>query len=207
MAARTRKSELFICGLDALGNTHRLFLEALRHREQEIIRFLAILGPALGGFVWLVDSGSENVGVFVIGTVGVLLSLLVGALYSLALGYNFRHLTLELAKLEAKLQIVDSMLEGWPRSREKFLERYKLCCFIPWCTPPEIIKVFWLAFLVGIVGVTVAASVFEQDALVLSIVIPFGSLSFLVGLFSPIHFGCKLRRQCEQEPESWEPLS
>jgi hypothetical protein len=40
-------------GAAALESMHKLLLEALRHREQEIVRYLAILGPALGGFVWL----------------------------------------------------------------------------------------------------------------------------------------------------------
>ncbi len=50
----------------ALGNMHQLFLEALRHREQEIFRYLAILGPALGGFMWLIQSEASN-GVVVTG--------------------------------------------------------------------------------------------------------------------------------------------
>lgn len=37
---------------------HKLLLEALRYREQEIFRYLAIPGPALGGFVWLLHSGT-----------------------------------------------------------------------------------------------------------------------------------------------------
>ena len=38
-----------------------------------------------------------------------------------------------------------------------FRERYRWRT-IPWCTPPDMIKVFWLAFLVGILGVTMVAS-------------------------------------------------
>ena len=39
----------------AVENMHKTFLEALRHREQEILRFIAILAPALGGFIWLLN--------------------------------------------------------------------------------------------------------------------------------------------------------
>lgn len=35
----------------AVENMHKTFLEALRHREQEILRFIVILAPALGGSI------------------------------------------------------------------------------------------------------------------------------------------------------------
>jgi len=191
-------------GGEALVNMHRLLLEALRHREQEIIRYFAILGPTLGAFIWLLQLDIAKTRVFIIGTVVVLLLLLLGAIYSLSLGYNYRYITLELAKLEALLGIRSAMLEGWPRSAEDFIARYKLCCSIPWCAPPEVIKVFWWAFLAGIIGVTVTACLFEPKALVLAIVITTGLICFIVGLLSPIYFGKKLRTQCEKEPESWQ---
>ncbi len=204
----------------ALTNTHQLMLDALRHREQEIFRYLAILGPAIGGFVWLLyaDSAVEvttdatgsdvtthelGTGLFVIGTISVLLLLLLGAAYSLALGYNYRCITLQLAKLEALLGIRDYMLKGWPRCRKYFLDKYKIGCCRPWCTPPEIIKVFWWAFLGGIGGVTLAACLSRPDALVLSVVIPFGALALMVGLLAPFHFGRKLKEKCLEEPETW----
>jgi len=186
----------------ALVNMHKLLLEALRHREQELVRYLAILGPALGGFVLLLHSGTCVAFVFIVGTVGVLLLLLLGAVYSLALGYNFRYIILELAKLEALLKIRDAMLVGWPRSRKDFLDRYKIWG-IPCCVPPEIIKIFWLAFLVGIVGVTVTACIYMPKTLVLKIVISSGTACLLVGLLLPFWFGYKLRNKCEQEPEVW----
>lgn len=135
----------------AAQNMHKTFLEALRHREQEILRFIAILAPALGGFVWLLFKLDLNltrdVFTFAAGTVGVLILLLIGAVYSLALGYNYRTITFQLAKLEAKaLKIHEFVLKSWPRTLEEF-EKYKRCY------PPEIIKVFWLAFPVCIVGV------------------------------------------------------
>jgi len=231
----------------ALANMHQLFLEALRHREQEIFRYLAILGPALGGFVWLLHAGSAvevttdaagkavitthvlSVGVFVVGTISVLLLLLLGAVYSLALGYNYRYITLQLAKLEKKLKIKHYMLEGWPGSRDVFVRRYKLLrsiprlirrwvfCILPkrsykrvfntrWCTPPEIIKVFWWAFLTGIVGVTVSAYLVKPGALLLAVVIPVGAACLVIGGFlSPWHYGRKLHERCKQEPENWTP--
>lgn len=34
-------------------NFHQLMLHALRQREQDVLKFVAILAPALAGFVWL----------------------------------------------------------------------------------------------------------------------------------------------------------
>ncbi len=100
-----------------LADMHKLFLEALRQREQDIIRYLAILGPSLAGYIWLLRN-SHRIGydVFAIGTVGIIFVLLIGAIYSLALGYNYRYITIQLAKLESKMGIGDFILDGWPRS-------------------------------------------------------------------------------------------
>jgi len=224
-------NELTAEGTQAVQNMHQAFLEALRHREQEVLRYLAILGPALSGFVWLLMldlSKPQMPTVFATGSLGVILLLLLGAVYSLSLGYNYRYLTLQLAKLERKLEIEQYVLEGWPRSRRQFLARYRLarsiprrlrrCLFgsfkrratyrrllhKPWCTPPEIIKVFWWAFLVAMVGVTVVASIYRPD---MAVWFSLALLSCLaVGwLSTPYHYGSKLRRQCRQEPMSWDP--
>jgi len=207
MPEEARQGTLPSSSAPALEAVHKLLLEALRHREQEIIRYLAILGPALGGFMWLLLSDKGDVGVFTVGTIAVLLLLLLGAIYSLALGYNYRYILLQLAKLETALQITDAMLEGWPRSPEDFLRRYKLWGK-PWCTPPEVIKVFWVAFLVGILGVMVAACLFAPKALVLALVPPTSVVCLLFGLLLPFWYGQKLRKQCEEEQErgAWKPL-
>src|SRR3989338_3054839 len=141
---------------DVLMNMHQIFLETLRHREQEIFQYLAILGPALGGFGWLLFNRTGHEEEFVYGTFGVIALLFLCAVYSLTLGYNFRYIILQLAKLEIFLDIKNVMLAGWPRDRRDFL-KYKLFGFIPYCVPPEIIKVFWLAFLGGIALVTITA--------------------------------------------------
>ena len=186
----------------ALEGMHGLMLQALRQREQDIIRYLAILVPSVGGFVWLLQSEISDVKVFIVGSVFVLLLLLLGAVYSLALGYNYRYITMELAKLEAVLRIRDAMLVSWPRSPEDFLRRYRLGC-IPWCLPPEIIKIFWAGFLVAIIGVTIGALFSRPEDEVCQIVIPSGSVCLLVGFLSPIYFGYKLRKYCKKEPETW----
>ena len=187
----------------AVENMHQLFLEALRHREQEILRYIALLVPAVAGFVWLLQKGSFDDFGFAAGSCAALLLLLLGAVYSLALGFNYRYITLELAKLEALLEMGDYVLQGWPRSREAFLQRYKACFGIPWCTPPEVIKVFWLAFIVGIVGVTIVACAYRPSGVVLGLVIPCGIISLAIGLAGPWHYGRKLARRAKEEPEQW----
>jgi hypothetical protein len=180
-----------------LADFHRLMLEALRQREHDVIRYIAILGPTLAGFVWLLRSVNveeEGTMVFFVGTLGVIFVLLVGALYSVALRYNFRYITLQLAKLESRIYIKSFILKGWPRTPKEFEDRYGT-----YCEPPEIIMIFWLSFVLSIVGVTSTASVVVKGALPLVTVIAFGALAFLVALLSPIYYGKKMRDCCKDE--------
>lgn len=188
-----------------LVGMHKLLLETLRHREQEIFQYLVILGPALGGFILLYIK-KPIAEAFIAGTIGVIFLLLLGAFYSLSLGFNFRYIVLELAKLETILGVRDAMLNGWPRKPEEFAGRYKKLCFIPWCTPPEIINFFYWAFLGGILGVMVMVWQYKpvsiepaQQHLILAI----GFSCFVVGSLAPIWFGCKLQKQIEKEDIPW----
>jgi len=188
-----------------LEGMHKLLLETLRHREQEIFQYLVILGPALGGFILLYVK-KAIAEAFIAGTIGVLFSLLLGAFYSLSLGFNFRYIVLELAKLETILGVRDAMLNGWPRKPEEFVKRYKKLCFIPWCTPPEIINFFYWAFLCGILGVTLMIWHYKPDSIDLEqqhLIQAIGLSCFAFGFFAPIWFGCKLQKQVEKEDVPW----
>ncbi len=180
---------------DLLGNMHELLLEALRSREQEVFKYLGILGPALGGFTWLLYRATDSsakmaTGFFVFGTLGTLLLLFLGALYSLALGYNYRYITLELAKIEARLGISTAMLKVWPKRPRAFL-KYR------YCTPPDVIKYFWLAFVVGMATVTCAACVLRPDVLLFVGLV--GSQLALLGGLYPLQFGAKLTAAARKE--------
>ena len=189
------------------GKMHELLIKSLRSREQEVFKYLGILAPALGGFAWLIyvtiwPSGTTTAQVadheerfFVVGTIGVLLLLLLGAIYSLALGYNFRYITLELAKIESRLGISDAMLRIWPKRPCAFL-RYT------YCQPPDVIKYFWFAFVGGIIYVTAAACVL--DCRVVPLVVPFGGLFALCALLAPRYFGDKLTTAARKEIKAWE---
>ena len=192
------------------GRFRGALLEALRHREQEIFSYLAILVPALGGFAWLLNrlaEGNVSTMTFMAGTLGVLLILLLGAAYSLTLGYNYRYITFQLAKIEHRLKVTNTMLHGWPKSPKDFRARYSWHS-IPWCTPSEMIKVFWLAFLAGMLWVTVAASYATLDfAHSPGLLVKFvGSACLLFGLLAPAWFGRKIMNLCDKEPEEWDQI-
>ena len=184
---------------------HNLYLETLRHREQEIFRYLAILGPALAGFIWLLDAfgKDETKTIFIIGTMGVISLLLLGAIYSSALGYNYRYIIILLAKLEVYYGLKDIVLVDWPRNKKAFIEQNKFSqkVPIPWCKPPEIINVFRRAFFGVTIGVTIAACVYKPDVLV--IVGGFGLFCLFIECYFPYHFGKKIDKILGKEPEEW----
>ncbi len=205
----TKTDELGHAQRTALENMHKTFLEALRHREQEILRYIAILAPAVGGFIWLLKelgNGGEPF-VFTTGTLGVLFLLLVGAVYSLALGYNYRCIQLQLIKLESNspLDIGKYILKSWQQACKDFYKRYRILWIVPYCLPPEIIKVFWLAFITGIAGVTLAVKFLVLPVKSLgpigNTVVLVGWICFFIGLVVPIWYGYKLRKACKKEPD------
>ena len=194
----------------AVENMHKTFLEALRHREQEILRYIAILVPALGGFVWLLNEmnlDSDNGPfIFTVGTLGILFLLFVGAVYSLALGYNFRYVTLQLAKMESDfcLNIKEFILGSWLRTANKWVEEYKK----KRCFPPEIIKVFWLAFVIAKIFVVLMAVIFlsinqKNMWIQISSIAAIGIVCVIVASwFAPSYYGKKLYKMCEKEQKA-----
>jgi hypothetical protein len=197
-------------GLEIVKSEYKMLFEALRHREEAIIQYLAILGPALGGFVWLllnVGYDATKTKVFVVGTVGVMAVLWMGAMYSLALGFNFRYITLVLAKIEAKLGADEFTILGWPRSPKAFLRKYRLCR-MPWCTPPEIIWIFWISFLIFIPTIAAVALIFINGKTAQWFLMSCGVVFFLSAwLVAPIVYGFKLKYLIENELEhieSWQ---
>ncbi len=188
-----------------LVNMHKTFLEALRHREQEILRFIAILAPALGGFVWLLKQSLTNEHesyVFIVGTLGIQLFLLLGAVYSLALSYNYRQIIFQLATIEEKgcLDIDKYILEIWPRKTCDF-RKYRLK-ILPWCDPPEIIKCYWFAFIIGIIGVTLAVQFMHptiKGCFGKRLILGVGLSCLIISFFAPVWFGYKLHKVADKQ--------
>ncbi|MBZ5491449.1 MAG: hypothetical protein LAO76_11005 [Acidobacteriia bacterium] len=182
-------------GDSILKEMHKAFLEALRQREQEIFTYLTTLGLAFGGFAWLlVQQNSKEPPPttipFLFGTMGVLFLLCLGAVYAAALGYNYRYLTFQLAKIEDFLKIKEVILRGWPRTVREF-EKYSR-----WCDPPEIIKVFWFSFIAGIPFVTWFAA--KVSGLPVRIWL-WGGVFFCIGTLSPGYFALRFGRLLRKE--------
>jgi len=186
---------------------HGALLEALRHREQEIFSYLAILVPALGGFLWLLlhRSTGGNTGDLALfaGTLGTLLLFFLGIGYSLTLGYNFRYVTFQLAKIEHHLEVEKVILGGWSRSPQAFRTQYRLFG-LAYCAPPEMIKIFWAAFLIGMLWVIGVYWSIGPSAPYRGIVVSIGAALFLVGLAGPFWFGKKLARLFSKEADDWK---
>ncbi|HUU16395.1 MAG TPA: hypothetical protein VMW72_04535 [Sedimentisphaerales bacterium] len=194
---------------------HQLFLEALRHREQEVLRYLVIIGPALGGFVWLMSKYPKEISIwtFCFGSIGLISIMLLGACYCIALGYNYRCLVLQIAKEEKNMCISGTVLNAWPRQITEHVKRTKLGHYIgvlrrhqdskvfdwAWCFPPELICVFWYAFVIGIIYLAAASCVLIESVSVTIVVAGFGLLCLGLSLFVPHVYGRKLRSVCEKE--------
>ena len=205
---------------DVRAMRHRLFLEALRYREQEVFRYLAILGPALGGFLWLLTKFPREIGLemFCAAAIGLQGILLFGAWYVAALGYNYRYLTFQLSKEEQAFGVAGTVLGAWPRTPEQWKERTKLGHYAPWfreslcprlhnlswCFPPEIICVFWWAFVASIAYLTAVTAIVSMSATstfgsAAGITVALGLASVGMCLVAPWHFGRKLRAVCKTE--------
>ena len=201
--------------MQTLRNTQQQFLEALRHREQEVFRYLAIIGPALGGFIWMLSGYGAtprklDIRTFSFGTLGLILLLLLGAWYCVALGYNYRYLTFQLMKIEKALNISPT-LHGWPRRKRDMMDRSKLGHYVagllrnrrgrlyrcPLCFPPGLIGVFWWAFIIGIAFLTIAGAwALWEFCWWAGMTIGMGTGSLISGLIGPMFYGRKFRRFC-----------
>ena len=191
----------------AIENMHKTFLEALRHREQEILKYIALLAPVLAGFIWLlkVDLSSENGPfIFTAGTLGVLFLLTVGAFYSLALGYNFRYVTLQLAKMESDycLNIKKFILESWLRTAKQWEDEYEKRK----CLPPEIINVFFWSFIIATFLIAIMAVLFlfatcENLYVQICIILGWLALCIIFVLLGLRRYSRKFRDYCKKEVE------
>lgn len=173
----------------ALQDKHKLYMEALRAREAEALRFLAVLGPAIGAFIYLLQFVQTRYRImFFCGSVGIQISLLLGAAYATSLGYNFRYIVFQMAKIESALGVQDFALYGWPRKLTDF-RKCTYCCF-----PPEIIKNFWISYIVAIVAVTLVSAMMPGPWYYMVVAILVGLVCSLIALRLPRYYGKKFRK-------------
>jgi len=196
---------------------HQLFLEALRYREQEVFRYLAIMGPALGGFVWLLARYRNHhidITTFCLGTVGLVALLFLGACYCIALGYNYRYLTFQISKEEDEIGVSRTVLKAWPRGLHRWFEWTKFGHYHPllgklharlynsaWCFPPGLIAVFWYAFVVGQVFLTLTAFLVSKSDRIAWLAFGVGIVCVAMTFIVPWWHGKKLRDLVEKEIE------
>lgn len=151
--------------LQMVTNMHQSLLNALRQREADIIKFLAILGPALAGFVYLLINFKPWRPIpFIVGTIGIQFILAVGGVYAVVLGYNFRSILYQMKRIEHSTGLNEFMLNKWsvypckPKSKNSGNNKTsKVDRLGAKGCPPEIIRVFWISFIVLILAITIAA--------------------------------------------------
>ena len=175
---------------------HNLLLDALRSRENEIIPFIAIIGPALGGYIWLLYKlNGKNPELIIITTIGIWILFLLGALYSAALGYNYRCILYQVKKIEQEQNIKKYIIKAWHEPVRDHSKKHASIFWnrIDWCPMPEVIKWFWVSFPVLILGVTAASWIQIKDYECKCILL-FGIVPFVLGLIAPVYYGTKINQ-------------
>jgi hypothetical protein len=133
-----------------LIDKHKLLVEALRHRETGVLSYVVLLATALSGFAWLVYKDTQGVLFipFTIGTAAVLFLLTLGAIYCYVCSFNYRCFLLQVAKLEWSARIERYLLKQWHPKAIIYDKSFHCLWF-----GPEVINVFWWAFLLAAIGV------------------------------------------------------
>lgn len=179
----------------ALLEWHKILLESMRKKEDNIGVFVATVLTAIGVLIGVGLKTSDNDGIswFFVILIIQLLGTVVG-LYSLALGYTFRMLRMQVTCLQQKIGLRDYLIPGWGSLKS-----------IRWFdVPPETILVFFWFFLfiefgilcfVGIILGIGHVYCLSDGNLTLSTSLLFKCvdemvLLFLVGIFSIITLVC-----------------
>ena len=182
---------------EALLNMQKLYLEALRSRENEVLQFIVIIASALGGFSWLLGGlvsgqphfSADALQLFIFGVLAILLLLSLGAMYTLALGYNYRSMLLQIRKLEEALKVNEVVLCSWSTAKCEY-------------SLPEILKHFYTAYLLGHLLVALStAYIFRLHKLPVlayfSLIMEVLVLSYLY-VFLPNEYGIKIGKICTE---------
>ena len=170
----------------SLNILYAKLLDALRHREQEIFRYLAIVAPAIGGLLGLSIYGHLLSDAWLVAAMlGLQLLAVLGGWYALALSYNYRYVLAQIRLLEDALGIEPFIAPPWSRPRGP----------TAWCWPPEIMKVFWFAFVALAVVIALAACLAKPGALVIvTSVVACWLFVSLQALILPAYYGAKLSK-------------
>lgn len=159
---------------------YRLFVESLETHYSEIIRFLAILIPSVTGYgislhQYAAAGDSKPTIPLLMVTIVVVIMQIWGAWSALAMSYRFRYLHLSVSRIERYFR-VETLLPKRFQARQIEGPRDRIALRIA----PEILRVHVVIFVVVVLVVSVASSVFLCDALYSTIVALWGTLA--VGL-------------------------
>ena len=164
----------------ALLNMQEQYLQALRSRESEVLQFITLFVSALGGFAWVLERAysqqgnisSEALYYYIPTIMAILLILTLGATHTLALGYNYRSVVLQLRNVERKLDVESVILKEWIETSQKY--KFKL---------PEMLKVFFVAYCLGIILVTTVSVLYallQKSEFVVYFILPFSLAMMLL---------------------------
>ncbi len=175
---------------------NELYLRALRQREDDVVKFLGLLVPALVGYIWLLTKSSEVCEQTLFsGTVGVIFVLSVGAVFTVALGFNYRYITLQMAKIDVFYSVDKLVLKKWPRKPGDFKMIF--------CSPPEILKIYWISYLILILLICCISCLFIDKCSYLCIIFVISFIALLFSILLPFYYGCKIQKICELEGINW----
>lgn len=142
---------------DLAESLHALFLESMETRYSDILRFLALIIPALTGFLFIVSqyesaqAWDKPISTFFFATVAVIASQLWGAAYALAMSYRYRYLQASVYRIE-EARGIDLLI---PHSfKPKPVKG--ACARLGLSIAPGILQIHVFFFLASIIGTTLA---------------------------------------------------
>ncbi len=155
---------------------------------------------------------------FCVASVALSLLLFLGSLYTLALGYNYRYLTLLVAKIECLIGVEPYVLRCWPRHPRKFIENCRVACkdgrlrkiplvrkHLPlgYLLPPEIIKCYFFGCTGGIAFFAIVTCLLTESSCPSRTALAIEWTAFGFALLAPFHYGAKFIHMCEGEEKDW----
>ena len=177
---------------------HKIMLEAMRSREREILHFIGFFLPAIVGFFaigWLKGGESAVPAEILLPAVSVVTILILsfGALYALALSYNYRYIQLVTWSLQEHL----GLAQFEPDWKPKLFQCGNLGIFN---FAPEIIRAQLLLFLALIIAAAVLFSLWSSCVWLSYVLVWGGAICglFIICLYGYCIYPKKYNKYCKQ---------
>jgi hypothetical protein len=212
--------------MDEKAEYYRLLLEHSRQREQDILKLLGFLLPAIGGYGYILLKhsdvrSSQQKQIFVSGTVCVEFILAWGAFFVLVNSFHYRSLQLVVERLQEALELLKFAPHWGPSSPNKWLWNPKnekrskgahLCHFVKqlikqllFNIAPEIYRVQLYGFICSLILVCSTSTHYLHADNTLGwrsiLAIPVATLVYLIALELVNYWYChKLYRLSAPQP-------